>query len=354
MKKISRKMVKDCERYKEKIEKALRDDIEYVLANNSILSKQGKKTIRVKLKSLIEYELKYDLDEDDAELVGGSEPGNVEGENILEDKDGVEISPEEVIKMLANYLEVIELLEKICGDDASDDGKYIPLGKQKTGALARIHKRATVKQKIARDRVMGKETKFEESDKRFRHIRKIPDQNAVAVVFYVMDTSGSMTDEKKFLARAFYTILGYGLRQMYKSIVEIFICHEVTAKEKTEDEFFRSGESGGTEISSGSLKALEIIKERFSAEKHDIFYWHATDGENLTQDNIKLVEALEKLCKVSRMVCVCEIDPKLQNTISDLPGMEILGKIFPHFILTKIIDRGGIKRALQQCFEKRK
>ena len=84
-----------------------------------------------------------------------------------------------------------------------------------------------------------------------------------AVVLCIMDTSGSMDTMKKYLARSFFFLLYQFICTKYQNVEIVFIAHHTEAKEVTEEEFFHKGESGGTFISSGYKKALDIIEERY-------------------------------------------------------------------------------------------
>ena len=83
------------------------------------------------------------------------------------------------------------------------------------------------------------------------------------MVLCVMDTSGSMDSMKKYLARSFFFLLFQFVSTKYQNVDLVFIGHHTQAREVTEEEFFYKGESGGTLISSGYNKALEIIHDRY-------------------------------------------------------------------------------------------
>ena len=86
------------------------------------------------------------------------------------------------------------------------------------------------------------------------------------MVICIMDSSGSMYQSKKYLARSFFFLLYQFVRTRYVNVDLVFINHTTRAKEVNEDEFFHRGESGGTLISSGYEKALEIIADRYNPE----------------------------------------------------------------------------------------
>jgi uncharacterized sporulation protein YeaH/YhbH (DUF444 family) len=124
-----------------------------------------------------------------------------------------------------------------------------------------------------------------------------------------MDTSGSMGSTKKYLARSFYFLLYHFVRQRYENVEVVFIAHHTEAKEVTEQEFFHKVESGGTYISSGYRKALEIIEDRYHPSLWNIYSFHCSDGDNFYSDNERAVEAAVELCKVSNIFGYGEIKP---------------------------------------------
>jgi len=95
-----------------------------------------------------------------------------------------------------------------------------------------------------------------------------------------MDNSGSMYLNKKYLARSFFFLLYQFVRYRYSHVDLVFINHSTAAREVNEDDFFHRGESGGTLISSGYEKALEIIDERYNPEIWNIYAFHCSDGDN--------------------------------------------------------------------------
>ena len=100
-----------------------------------------------------------------------------------------------------------------------------------------------------------------------------------------MDTSGSMDTMKKYLARSFFFLLYQFICTKYRNVEIVFIAHHTEANEVTEEEFFHKGESGGTFISSGYNKALEIIQERYHPSLWNIYAFHCSDGDNFDSDN---------------------------------------------------------------------
>ena len=100
------------------------------------------------------------------------------------------------------------------------------------------------------------------------------------MVICIMDTSGSMDSMKKYLARSFFFLLYQFVSTKYQNVDLVFIGHHTQAREVTEEEFFHKGESGGTLISSGYNKALEIIYDRYHPSLWNVYAFHCSDGDN--------------------------------------------------------------------------
>ena len=136
-----------------------------------------------------------------------------------------------------------------------------------------------------------------------------PRRESNAVVLCIMDTSGSMDTMKKYLARSFFFILYRFLCTRYQNVEIVFIAHHTEAREVTEEEFFHKGESGGTFISSGYVKALEIINQRYHPTLWNVYAFHCSDGDNFDSDNPAALKAATELAQVANLFGYGEIKP---------------------------------------------
>ena len=153
---------------------------------------------------------------------------------------------------------------------------------------------------------------FHEDDLKYRHykITKKPCTNAV--IFFVMDVSGSMSQEKKFLARSFYFLLFQFLRLKYETVEIVFISHDTEAKEVEEKEFFSVGSTGGTVASTALNLANEIISKRFHPSSWNIYLFQCSDGDNFGYDNEKFLDEARKLLNSVQLYGYCEIEPEVR------------------------------------------
>lgn len=344
---------KDRRRHKELVEKSIKKNIGNIIAEESIIGQSSNKKIKIPIRGIKEYSFIYsksvsgvasgDGDEKRGDVVGevgegrsgGYGGGNCEGEEIYE----TEITIEELVDYLFDDIELPNLDRKKLSENKLAVGckkhgyqiKGIPprLSKQKT-AIEKIKRKQSYRRYLneskAEDEAEAKaEAKaesnvvvkaeheqrfpFVEDDLRYRRIRHTIRKDYNAVVICIMDVSGSMDQTKKYIARSFYFLLYQFLKHRYQTVEVVFIAHTTAAKEVGELEFFHRGESGGTYISSGYKKALEIIEQRYNPHKWNIYAFHCSDGDNWTEDNKKAVEMASRLCEVCNLFGYGEIVP---------------------------------------------
>ena len=168
---------------------------------------------------------------------------------------------------------------------------------------------------------------FQRVQRRFHSIRTIcvtsirddTREESNAVVICIMDTSGSMDTMKKYLARSFFFLLYQFISTRYRNVEIVFIAHHTEANEVTEEEFFHKGESGGTFISSGYQKALEIIAERYHPSLWNLYAFHCSDGDNFDSDNPAALRTAE-------------------GTVRDLQSVRLRRNQAAGFALLRILD----------------
>lgn len=138
-------------------------------------------------------------------------------------------------------------------------------------------------------------------DLRYNNRVKVPQPTTQAVMFCMMDVSGSMDEERKATAKRFFMLLHLFLTRTYEHIEVVFIRHHTVAHETDEDTFFHSRESGGTVVSSALTLMRDIIGERYANGQWNIYGAQASDGDNWQND-----------CAVSRDLLVQDILPACQ------------------------------------------
>ncbi len=130
-------------------------------------------------------------------------------------------------------------------------------------------------------------------DVRYRRYDQVPKPVARAVMFCLMDVSGSMDEHMKDLAKRFYSLLYLFLKRRYKRVDVVFIRHTHEAREVDEETFFHSRESGGTVVSTALEEMARIVQDRFPGNEWNIYAAQASDGDNLPMDNPTTINLLK-------------------------------------------------------------
>ncbi len=129
-------------------------------------------------------------------------------------------------------------------------------------------------------------------DLRYAHRIDQPQPTSQAVMFCIMDVSGSMDEERKNIAKRFFMLLYLFLTRSYERIELVFIRHHTVAMEVDEEDFFHSRETGGTVVSSALELMRDIIRERYPSATWNIYCAQASDGDNWEGDSPRCRELL--------------------------------------------------------------
>ncbi|MFS2034572.1 YeaH/YhbH family protein [Polaromonas sp. CT11-55] len=155
---------------------------------------------------------------------------------------------------------------------------------------------------------------FDPFDLRYRNRVRVPQPSAKAVMFCLMDVSGSMDETRKDIAKRFFILLYLFLKKHYERTDVVFIRHHTQATEVSEEEFFQSTETGGTVVSSALALMHQIIQERYPPGDWNIYGAQASDGDNWHQDSARCRELLVgKLLPVSRYFAYVQVGEEDQN-----------------------------------------
>ncbi|NMF88294.1 YeaH/YhbH family protein [Aromatoleum petrolei] len=188
-------------------------------------------------------------------------------------------------------------------------------------------------------------------DLRYNNRIRVPKPTTQAVMFCVMDVSGSMDEEKKATAKRFFMLLYLFLTRTYEQIEVVFIRHHTVAKEVDEDEFFHSRESGGTVVSSALKLMHEVIAERYAHGTWNIYGAQASDGDNWDNDSPICRELLgSQILPWCQYFAYIEITPgEPQNLWREY---EKLSGEHKNFALQRIEEPADIYPVFRELFKK--
>lgn len=193
---------------------------------------------------------------------------------------------------------------------------------------------------------------IDEFDLKYNFKIKQPQPSSKAVMFCVMDVSGSMTQEIKDTAKRFFFLLYLFLQRNYSKIEVVFLRHHTQAAEVSEEDFFYSRETGGTVVSSALQLMDQIIKERYPADQWNIYGAQATDGDNWQGDQEKCRTALAKhLLPAVQYFTYIEIGENDPQELWHL--MELLKKDFSdRLAVSKVRNNSEIFPVFRKLFKK--
>lgn len=190
-------------------------------------------------------------------------------------------------------------------------------------------------------------------DLRFRNYAKQAVPTSKAVMFCLMDVSGSMDQATKDIAKRFYILLYLFLTQTYQTIDVVYIRHHTQAKEVDEQEFFYSQETGGTIASSALELMIDIIKERYSSAQWNIYGAQASDGDNWADDSPHCKNLmLKSILPQARYFSYIEITQRPHQTLWQQYSQ--VAQLHQHFAMQHIKSAEDIYPVFRELFKKNK
>ncbi|MEE9551373.1 MAG: DUF444 family protein [Candidatus Binatia bacterium] len=316
-------------RHRQKVREAIRQNVADIIAEESIIGKDRDRIIKVPIRGVKEYRFIYGENVPGVGQGGDDvQPGQViareggkDGNQQSGDQPGVDyyetdVTLDELVEIMFEDLE-LPYMDRKHLREIEIEHQNRRKGYRKKGVRVHLDKRRTARSRLKRRKAtnrrdeekLGPRFPFHNDDLIYTHRVVETRRESNAVVFCVMDTSGSMDTMKKYLARSFFFLLYQFLITKYQRVETVFIAHHTEAKEVTEEEFFQKGESGGTFISSGYLSTLEIIQQRYHPSLWNIYVFHCSDGDNFEADNAAALQAAGQIAEIANLFGYGEVKP---------------------------------------------
>lgn len=376
---LQRKGIIDQERHKERVKEAIRKNLGSIVSNESIILSDGRRTVKVPIRSLDEYKFRFDYRkrkqvgqgdgrtkigdvigrEDPQGQGGGGGGGGPAGQGGGGEYYEAEVNIDELAALIFEDLHLPFLEEKAKKAIPAKTTRFNEI--RRTGVMANLDKRRMILENIRRNAREEGKARFgnvKKEDLRFKSWEEDIKHESNAVVISMMDVSGSMGEFKKYVARSFFFWMVRFLRTKYDNVEIVFISHHTEAKEVTEEQFFTQGESGGTVVSSAYQLALDLIKERFSPSAWNVYPFHFSDGDNYYSDNEEAVRLADELITTCNLFGYGEIGEEGSSGYRRSSGA--LLSIFndrlrqqERFIGVRIDDKEDVYPALKQFFGRR-
>ncbi|MEK6304044.1 MAG: sporulation protein YhbH [Acidobacteriota bacterium] len=374
---LQRKGQIDQDRHKERVREAIKKNLGSIVSNESIILSDGKRVVKVPIRSLDEYKFRYDYRKkkhiatgDGNTKVGDviareGEPGQGPGQGPgAGDQPGqeyyeAEVDIDEIAKLIFEDLHLPYLEDKAKQAVESTKTKFTEI--RRSGILSNLDKRRSLLENIkrqARETGHAELGPFKKEDLRYKTWQEQMTYESNAVVIAMMDVSGSMGEFKKYIARSFYFWMVRFLKTKYDHVKIVFISHHTEAKEVSESQFFTQGESGGTVVSSAYRLALDIISKLYQPKDWNIYPFHFSDGDNYYSDNDEAVRLADELIAMCNLFGYGEIGEEGASSYRRSSGA--LLSIFKdrlkdqgRFVGVRIDDKEDVYPALKDFFGKR-
>jgi uncharacterized sporulation protein YeaH/YhbH (DUF444 family) len=325
---------------------------------------------------------------------GGGRGSQASDDGEGEDAFQFALSQDEFLDIFFDDLELPDLLRKQM--KSSDSFSYVRAGHAMTGSITNLNIKRTMQNSLSRrialkrpsladiaasaaelealearqgeedERLAELTARLEEQQRRSRRIpfidpvdvrysrfEQVPRPVTSAVMFCLMDVSGSMTEHMKDLAKRFFKLLYLFLGRRYKNVELVFIRHTHLAREVDEETFFMSRETGGTVVSTAFEEMLRVVAERYPHDQWNIYAAQASDGDNTAVDNAKVVQLLTQ-----RILPLCQYFAYLE--VRDQGGREVmtdLWRTYEHMVksghpiaMRKVSERSQIFPVFHDLF----
>lgn len=368
---MSRSIDRDAKRFNEIVRGRIRKDLKKYINHGEMLGRRGRETVSIPVPNIEiphfrhgqkgsggtgqgEGEVGQPIGrgKDDGEGTGqaGSEPGA----HIRE----VELTLDELAEMLGEQLELPNIVPKGKDSIRSKKDKYTTIGR--TGPDSLRHFKRTYKEALKRQIAGGTYNPQNPmivptpDDERFRSWKTVQEPQANAAVLYIMDVSGSMTDEQKEIVRIEAFWIDTWLRSQYDGLERRYIVHDAVAHEVDEDTFYRVRESGGTRISSAYKKAQLVIDRDFPPADWNIYCFQFSDGDNWGEDNRDCLQTLvESLLPISNLFCYGQVHSPYGSG-DFIKELRRLGDKFDNLVLSEIDSKAAIYDSIRTFLGKGK
>lgn len=369
--KIKRRGQRDSARHKELLKEAIKKNSKEIITQYDLITTDGDKKIKIPIRFLENYKFKHGSNKKNSGIGQGlngkkgtkykysdgkkkdkdGKPGEESGEHHYED----EISLDEMVDILLEELKLpwMKPTEEFKIETENEVFNSI----QKKGLMPNIDIKRTLINNMKRNIALNNEKLiggFSNDDLRYKDWDNEKEYHSNANVYMMMDVSGSMTKERRDVAKLYYFWMVQFLRRKYKKVNLFFITHDVKASFVSQENFFKVNSNGGTKCSSAFALAYDHIKKNYNSEKFNNYVFEFSDGDNIKSDNLLCIEIVNNLLSLCRAIGYGEIsDPEYPMWLKE---DEILSNMFNNnikrtrFVSLSFEDKNDIFKNLKKFF----
>lgn len=318
---MSTSVKRDLKRFNDIVKGNIRQNLRKFMTDDSLVGRRGKDLVSIPVPQINLPHFRFGDNRggvgqgegEEGDVVGktgekgGSGAGISPGRHLIE----VELTLEELAEILGEQLELPNIKPKQRAQITGEVHRYT--GARRVGPESLRYMKRTYMAALRRSIISGV-FDYENpvivpirDDKRYRSWKNYPCPENNAVIFYMLDVSGSMFSEKKRLVRITAFWIDLWIRHHYQNCLSIYIAHDMQASEVDYDTFFSLKEDGGTQFSSAYNLCNGIIDTRYSPNDWNLYAFHFSDGDNFSYDDEPALEALRCLQKKINLFCYAEV-----------------------------------------------
>ena len=360
-----KKIDRDTTRFKEIVRGKIRENLRKYVTHGEMIGRRGRDLVSIPIPQLDVPHFRYGrngsggVGQGDGEVgqpigqgesdggggAAGSEPG---AGHLLE----VEVTLEELAEILGDALELPRIEPKGTANITAEKYRYNSI--RRNGPESLRHFKRTYIEAIRRQISTGTYNYRRprvvpiREDQRYRSWNTVSQPETNAVIVYMMDVSGSMTDDQKKIVRTEAFWIDTWLQSQYRGVERRYIIHDAVAKEVDEETFYHTRESGGTRISSAYHTCDKLIEQSFPHEHWNIYCFQFSDGDNWGEDNEQSLSLLrDKLLPICNLFCYGQVESPYGSGEFIRSLSSSFGEDHETLILSEIQDEDAIYESIR-------
>lgn len=360
----------DRSRFKEIVRGRIRQNLRKYVTHGEMIGRKGRDLVSIPIPQLDVPHFRYGKngsggvgqgEGEEGDVVGGQGDGGAgaagsePGGHILE----VEVSLDELAAILGDELQLPRIEPKGQANISQEKAKYNSI--RRVGPESLRHFKRTYVEAMRRQISAGEYNPKSPNvmpireDRRYRSWSMVTQPEANAAVIYLMDVSGSMTDEQKEIVRTEAFWIDTWLTSQYDGVETRYIIHDAVAREVDEHTFYHTRESGGTRISSAYRVAAELIENQFPPEVWNLYCFQFSDGDNWGEDNHQSLSLLrERILPKVNLFCYGQVDSPYGSGEYIKALENAFGENHDNLILSEIADKEAIYESIRTFLGKGK
>ncbi|MGL4554562.1 MAG: DUF444 family protein [Gemmataceae bacterium] len=305
---MGQKIERDHQRFKKLVRGKVKSNLSKYISRGEMIGKKGKDLVSIPLPQIDIPQFRFGPKGGGGVGQGQGQPGQPMGPGQGQPGQGagdqpgghileVDLTMEEMASILGEELALPRIEPRGKKNIHTTKDKYT--GIRQAGPESLRHFKRTFKRALKRQISSGTYDGGDpiivpiRADKQYRSWKEVKLPQAVAVIVYMMDVSGSMTDEQKEIVRIEAFWIDTWIKSHYQGVETVYIIHDAQAQEVDENTFYHTRESGGTKISSAYNLAHKILAARYPASEWNSYLFHFSDGDNWGDDVPACVDLLK-------------------------------------------------------------